>query len=176
MAGSTIRRMGWLIACAFLCTSCITRTTYPVVKPLSPKAPSRITNRPVKAENPPTFRWTVSGPPAPGTSYDLIVYEAVYNPDYHRNRQPEWSRGQTVYYREDLKDTEHTPPSPLVPNVIPGQPYANRAYIWSVRTRSGSRLSAWSDYDYWFLSVVPIPGFLGFERIYDKQFLIWVTR
>jgi hypothetical protein len=77
----------------------------------------------------PTFQWTA--PKEPGVSYDVIICVGVME------RHGFWVPGKTAYYRGDIKTTTHTVDQPLSPNTV---------YVWSVRTRSGTRVSRWAAY------------------------------
>lgn len=46
---------------------------------------------------------------------------------------------EVVYYREGIEESQHKIKDPLKPNT---------EYFWSVRFRSGERVSAWSTFSY----------------------------
>jgi hypothetical protein len=77
----------------------------------------------------PTFQW--SAPNEPGVSYDFIICVGVLE------RHGFWLPGKKAYYRGDIKTTTHTVEQPLLPDTM---------YVWSVRTRSGNKVSKWAAY------------------------------
>jgi hypothetical protein len=77
----------------------------------------------------PTFQWTP--PKEPGVSYDLIICVGVIESHGF------WVPGETAYYRGGLMTTTHTIDRPLSPNTV---------YVWSVRSRTATRMSKWAAY------------------------------
>lgn len=83
----------------------------------------------------PTFRWKVDTK-APST-YDLAIWDTQLG---FRMKS-----GLPIYYKEALPQPEHKIEVPLAPNTL---------YYWSVRSRSGGKVSAWATYDYYAFAVV----------------------
>lgn len=82
----------------------------------------------------PSFEWKA----LPGAeAYDLIVYECIKTESFWQGTSR--TVGREVYYREGLTGTRHRIEQDLKPDM---------EYYWSVRTRSGGRVSEWSVYDY----------------------------
>jgi len=77
----------------------------------------------------PTFQW--APPKEAGVSYDLIICAGVMEPHGF------WVPGETAYYRGGLTTTTHTIDRALLPNKV---------YVWSVRSRTASRISKWAAY------------------------------
>ena len=84
----------------------------------------------------PVLRWK----PAvePGTTYDLVIYRAE---DTRKRAMKGGKPGEKVYYREGLAEASHRVAPPLAPRM---------KYLWSVRTRQGDEVSAWSTYTYMY--------------------------
>lgn len=80
----------------------------------------------------PILEWKPSA--QAGDKYDVIVYQGLAN-DVPGGRV--WLAGKRVYYREGLTANSHTVEEGLSPNTV---------YVWSVRTRSGTKVSPWSAY------------------------------
>jgi len=99
----------------------------------------------------PTLRWK----PWPGVDmrYDLIIYESIKVEAFGQAK--EQTQLRRVYYREGLEETAHRLEAPLQPNT---------QYFWSVRVRSGEKVSGWSLYDRIFF--MPY----GYVRTYNRYF------
>jgi hypothetical protein len=82
----------------------------------------------------PTFRWQPLSEAE--VLYDLAIFEV------QTSGQP----GRSAYYREGLKQAEHKLDQALK---------ANTDYYWTVRTRQGTTVGDWANYDHKLL--VPIP-------------------
>ena len=82
----------------------------------------------------PNFRWQPLAESE--TLYDFAIFEV----------RSSGQAGQSVYYREGLKQPEHKIEETLKPNTD---------YYWSVRTRRGATVGEWATYDHKLL--VPIP-------------------
>ncbi len=78
----------------------------------------------------PTLTWRGTSPAS--ATYDLAIYEATI--DHVSGLKP----GKEVYYRENLKGTSHTLEIRLLPYCY---------YAWTVRTRSGTNVSAWATWN-----------------------------
>jgi hypothetical protein len=94
----------------------------------------------------PTLRWVPAG--GPETTYDLVIYEGVGQARdfwHSESRVP----GTIVYYREELPAAAHKLEQPLE---------YDKLYFWSVRTRNGDRISAWSKYDWALFLVLAFRG------------------
>ena len=106
--------------------------SYKGVAPVKPEISGRLGRillPPNKVESlQPTLEWT-PGPDA-GVTYDVIIYAGVAQNDY-------WVAGKQVYLREGLTTTKHTVDQALSPDTT---------YVWSVRTVSNGKRSAWSQY------------------------------
>lgn len=80
-------------------------------------------------------------------TYDLIIYEE--DPSKRTlflfSRENFQNIGETVYYREGLKETEHRVEDPLKPGT---------RYYWTVRVRHNGAVSEWSRYD--FMPISPL--------------------
>lgn len=89
-------------------------------------------------------------------TYDLIIYTAIVVADFY-------TKGKEVYYRENISGTRHTVEQSLMPDVV---------YVWSVRTRLGTNISAWSTYSYktGYRTVLPL------EDAYEGKNLWWRFR
>lgn len=107
-------------------------TTFHIVEPIEPGVGGP--GNPALVESlQPTLRWK---PSAQAESYDVIVYKP--EPAKAPSANSERTRLKTAYYRERLKATAHQLEEPLQPDA---------QYYWSVRIRSGEKISAWSRYD-----------------------------
>jgi hypothetical protein len=134
--------------CLMGLTACISHTTYPIVKPITPAGHSlwTVDERRTVDSLQPTFRWKPSSTYlAPDASFDLILYQAIKNPI--GGQSPGWLPGQVAYYREGLKAPQHQIETPL---------RANTLYIWSVRVRRIQEVSEWAGYNN--LLIIPVPG------------------
>jgi len=78
----------------------------------------------------PTLEWNpYSGP---DVTYDVIIYEGVrVKRPYALLGETQLVSGKVVYYRQGLKEPQHTIEEPLKPNA---------EYIWSVRARTGGKV------------------------------------
>lgn len=124
--------------------SCATRTSYSVIKPVSP-APGAafVTSRQ------PRLQWQMAKASQVPDTYDLVIYEAEHFEDYYRS---EWIKKALVYSRNGLKDPEHQ-----VETRLKSQQY----YIWSVRYHQGAKISKWAESNRSDMTFVPIPGLFG---------------
>ena len=77
----------------------------------------------------PTFQWTP--PNATNVTYDLIICVGA------KERHGFWLPGKTAYFHGNLTTTTHTIDRALSPNTV---------YVWSVRTRAGTKTSKWTAY------------------------------
>ncbi|MBN1571303.1 MAG: hypothetical protein JXA73_25940 [Acidobacteria bacterium] len=102
-------------------TSCVHRSRYTVIRPLSP-VPDKEGYAWVDSVNP-TLCWKLSrGTPSPDMTFDLVIYEKGPR---DRNYYPPkgWIYRKQVYYRDGLKETEHRVEITLEPQ---------RRYLWTV--------------------------------------------
>ena len=68
----------------------------------------------------------------PDVTYDVIIYEGVrVKRPYALLGETQLVSGKVVYYRQGLKEAQHTIEEPLKPNA---------EYIWSVRARTGGKV------------------------------------
>jgi hypothetical protein len=127
--------------------SCATRTSYSVVKPVSP-SPGAGTASVTSTR--PKLEWQLAKPSQlPDTTYDLVIYEAEHVQDYYRS---EWIKKALVYSRDGLKNPEHQVETSLK---------SGQYYIWSVRYRQGAKISKWAGSNRTDMTFVPIPGLFG---------------
>ena len=106
--------------------------SYSGLKPIYPEAMTT----PVVADSvQPTLQWK----PAKESNvmYDVIIYDVITAKPPAKPR----AVGKVVYYREGIKGSQHKIEDPLNPNT---------EYFWSVRFRSGEKVSAWSTFSYSF--------------------------
>ena len=131
-------------------TSCFGGVSHSLIKPLDPTAPGWFVGRPPEVDSlRPTFRWEpAEGGLAPDASYDLIIYEKAASLSGR-----EVTLGQVVYSREGLTETQHR-----IEEVL----NSRTDYVWSVRIRRGESVSQWAHYGYWMVSLVPVPGAVGY--------------
>jgi hypothetical protein len=108
-------------------------TTFHSVEPIYPKVEGP-RNLPFVESLQPTLKWK---PSPEAESYDLIVYKPEQTKAFGENK--ERNRLMKIYYRERLTDTAHKLEEPLKPDA---------EYYWSVRIRSGEKVSDWSRYDH----------------------------
>lgn len=108
-------------------TGCVVMKFHPQLKPLEPSLTYTLGPKTVTSLRP-TFKWEASD--EPDVTYDFIICEAGDSPG--RNL---WYKGEPVYYRQGLENTEHAIDSMLLPN---------RVYLWSVRIRKGEEVQPWS--------------------------------
>lgn len=121
-------------AAALLAVAC--STTYHGLTPLSPKVEGPPhASWPVVGGLQPTLRWAPAA--QSGVTYDLVIHEGVKAESFWRGT--ERAVGREAYYRESLTAPEHRVEQPLKPDT---------EYYWSVRTRTGDRVSDWSTYSY----------------------------
>jgi hypothetical protein len=126
--------------------SCATRTSYSVIKPISPSpgtGPAFVISRQ------PRLQWQMAKRSQVPDSYDLVIYEAEHVQDYYRS---EWIKKALVYSRNGLKDPEHQVEISLK---------SAQHYIWSVRYHQGAKISKWAAYNRADMTFVPIPGLFG---------------
>jgi len=89
----------------------------------------------------PEFAW--QGSANPDIHYDVIVYEAA---TYTINQVTDfYARGRLAAYAEDIAATSWRPDKPLKPDT---------RYFWSVRSRDGQVVSAWSTQAYFAFAIV----------------------
>jgi hypothetical protein len=88
----------------------------------------------------PIFRWQPL--PEPDSQYDFGVFEVLSS----------GQAGETVYYREGLKQPQHKIEESLKPNTN---------YYWSVRSRRGTAVGAWSTYDHTLFVPIPFGFYYG---------------
>jgi len=90
----------------------------------------------------PTLQWeAVAGV----ESYDLIICKGtpigiesgIISTEEAKHGSLE--AGEEIYYREAIGKNSHRVEEPLLPDSV---------YVWSVRTRTGTNVSAWSKYDF----------------------------
>ena len=81
----------------------------------------------------PTLRWKPVS--ESNVTYDVIIYDVITAKAAAKPR----AIGKVVYYREGIKESQHKIEDPLNPNT---------EYFWSVRFRSGEKVSAWSTFSY----------------------------
>jgi len=116
-----------------LLAGCILKVHNGDTKPIYPKVgyilPTRVDTLT------PTFRWRSDTKAA--STYDLAIWEYKFA-SRMKSKQP-------IYYKEALSQPEHKIEIPLAP-------YSQ--YIWSVRSRSGDKVSAWATYDYYAFAIV----------------------
>lgn len=82
----------------------------------------------------PHFQWKE----IPGSTYDLIIYEAVMVQGMEAGWDKVASPGAEVFYEEDISEPQLALPIPLEPDTD---------YVWSVRARSASGVTEWATYD-----------------------------
>jgi hypothetical protein len=85
----------------------------------------------------PTFRWQADTKAS--STYDFAIWDEELG-FRMQSKLP-------IYYKEALPQPEHKIEVPLAPNT---------SYVWSVRTRSGDKVSAWATYNYYAFAVVAI--------------------
>jgi hypothetical protein len=158
----------FIVTGALIFASCATK--FNGIKPASPKAykPAKIINAGMlyqynrkvpKVESlQPTLVWKSAGDNQ--TTYDLVIYTGVllsrgdsflggeYLPPSDAKLEKEragiFDRGMRVYYREGIQGTSNHVDEPLLPDKV---------YVWSVRIRTGTNVTAWSTYNFkqgWF--------------------------
>lgn len=130
-----------LTICLLLLIGC---TSFSGIKPYYPKVGDP--NYPTKVDSlQPTFKWKSS----PGAeAYDFIIYECIVTKDIWETTMR--TVGREVYYREGLKETQHSIEEPLKPKC---------EYYWSVRIRQGQKVSDWSLYNYYlYMGVADVSG------------------
>ena len=102
-------------------------STYPGLRPLEPEPGTTIETLQ------PTLRWEPAE--EAGVTYDVRVEEALNSQAY---RNP----NDVPFYKEGLQTSACVVEPPLKPG---------RRYLWAVRVRKGSEVTAWSTYDQsWF--------------------------
>jgi len=105
-------------------------SSFSVLKPIYPEP--MIT--PVVVDSvQPTIRWKPAS--ESNVTYDVIIYDVITAKPPAEPR----AMGKVVYYREGIKESQHKIEDPLNPNT---------EYFWSVRFRSGEKVSAWSTFSY----------------------------
>jgi hypothetical protein len=83
----------------------------------------------------PTLRWKPAS--ESNVTYDVIIYDVTTAKPPAKPR----AMGKVVYYREGIKESQHKIEDPL---------NSNTEYFWSVRFRSGEKVSPWSTWSYSF--------------------------
>lgn|SRR5215467_7887558 len=139
--------LGFVLSVLSSCTSIAFR----VITPISP-LPSVDNHYPSADSLRPTFRWQ---PFAEATAYDLVIYESL-EATYVEGLNIRSTRlvGKRIYFREGLKDTEHTIEEPLL---------AGRKYVWSVRAHQNDRVTSWATYSFGGPDRSGTNQFFGFE-------------
>ena len=103
---------------------------------LKPIYPQAMTSPVVVDSVQPTLRWKSAS--ESNVTYDVIIYDVIKTQVTATKPR---ATGKVVYYREGIKESEHKIEDPLNPNT---------EYFWSVRFRSGEKVSAWSTWSYSF--------------------------
>ena len=96
----------------------------------------------------PTLKWKSTSGNA--EMVDVVVYEAKHEPMKNllgMTMSYLYTPGHRVYYRESIRETEHTLEDPLKPGTI---------YVWSVRSRDGTKAGPWATYDYQKFNIATI--------------------
>ncbi len=114
-------------------------TTFHEIKPIYPVVADPNRQKGVDSLQP-TLRWDPT--PEHDVTYDLIIYKGVKVKTQWWAGSI-WSEGREVYYRQALKEPEHTVEEPLEPDTV---------YYWTIRTRRGEKVSEWASYDYYIWS------------------------
>jgi hypothetical protein len=114
--------------------ACVTPHGTSQIKPISPAVGDPHLFRKV-ASLQPTLQW--EPPPAPGTTYDLVIYEGIKVTSFWKGTKR--SIGRQVYYRQGITTSSHRVEDTLKPNM---------EYYWSVRVRRDGIVSDWAKYDY----------------------------
>lgn len=127
--------------------SCATRTSYPVIKPVSPSPGAGAA---YVTSTQPRLQWQMAKPSqVPDATFDLVIYEAEHFENYYGSK---WIKKALVYSRNGLKDPEHQVETSLK---------HGQYYIWSVRYHQGAKISKWATYNQADMTFVPIPGLFG---------------
>jgi hypothetical protein len=125
-----------LMSLMFL-SGCILKVHNGDTKPIYPEA--GYFTWPVKIDSlTPTFHWRSDMKTL--STYDFAIWDDQHIGFRMKSMSP-------IYYKEALSQPEHKIEAPLAPNT---------SYLWSVRTRSGGKVSAWATYDYYAFAVVAI--------------------
>ena len=103
---------------------------------LKPIYPQAMTSPVVVDSVQPTLRWKSAS--ESNVTYDVIIYDVIKTQVTATKPRATW---KVVYYREGIKESEHKIEDPLNPNT---------EYFWSVRFRSGEKVSDWSTWSYSF--------------------------
>ncbi len=110
-------------------------TSFSLIKPIYPSV-GNPNKDPDKIESlQPTLQWEASN--YADATYDLIIFEGSKEESFWEGTKR--SIGDTVYYKEDLKETSHKIDKVLKPDT---------EYYWTIRVRRPGFISAWSTYDY----------------------------
>ncbi len=103
---------------------------------LKPIYPQAMTSPVVTDSVQPTLRWkSVSDSNA---SYDVIIYDVLKTETSATNPR---MVGKIVYYREGIKEPQHKIEEPVS---------SDTEYFWSIRSRTGEKVSDWSTWSYSF--------------------------
>ncbi len=103
---------------------------------LKPIYPQAMTSPVVVDSVQPTLRWKSAS--ESNVTYDVIIYDVIKTQVTATKPR---ATGKVVYYREGIKESEHKIEDPLK---------TNTEYFWSVRFRSGEKVSDWSTWSYTF--------------------------
>jgi len=125
------RQIAVMLMSLMFLAGCVSRIVNGDIKPIYPD--HGYTNRPTIIDSlTPTFRWQ-SDAKAPSI-YDFAIWDIspqVVGFNIQSSRP--------IYYKEALPQPEYKIEIPLAPNTI---------YAWSVRSRSGDKISAWMTFNY----------------------------
>jgi len=106
--------------------------SYSGIKPIYPQA---MTTPVITDSVQPTLQWTPTS--EPNAAYDVIIYDVITAKTAAKPR----AIGKVVYYRERIKESQHKIEDPL---------NQDTEYFWTVRSRIGEKVSAWSTWSYFF--------------------------
>lgn len=110
-------------------------TSFSLIKPVYPPV-GNPNKDPDEVESlQPTLQW--EGSDSPDATYDLIVFEGSKEESFWGGTK--CSIGDTVCYKENLKETSYTFDKKLKPDT---------EYYWSIRIRRPGFVSNWSTYDW----------------------------
>lgn len=142
----------FLSGIALAMPSCAT-ISYTGLKPIYPEATPLIEGyRPQTVRSlQPTLEWEPKA--TKDITYDVIIWEGVKS-----ERGWVWGLpGKEVYYTQGIQNSTHTVGINLEPKTL---------YYWSVRTRTGEKVSQWSRYD----ATAPLLGDRSAENVYFRFF------
>lgn len=126
-------------------------TSFSLIKPVYPPV-GNPNKDPDEVESlQPTLQWEASD--SPDATYDLIVFEGSKEESFWEGTKR--SIGDTVCYKENLKETSYTFDKKLKPDT---------EYYWSIRIRRPGFISNWSTYD-WDMFLV-----LSYVRVSNSLF------